>query len=125
MSSLEKPKTITCINCPLGCSITVACGKDGLTSSGHECRLGEEYALQEYRDPRRILTGTVRVEGAFLPRLPVKTDAPIPRNAIALASRALAQITVRAPVRCGDLIFADLAGYGVNLVATRDLEAEP
>lgn len=125
MDTLEKPAKITCINCPLGCSITVSRGKDGFVPSGHECRHGAEYALQEYRDPRRILAGTVRAEGGFLPRLPVKTDAPIPRAAIEPAALALAQITVQAPVRCGDIIHADFAGTGVNLVATRDLNSEP
>jgi CxxC motif-containing protein len=122
---VDPSKIFTCINCPLGCAVTVAPGGGGLTAAGHSCRRGKKYALQEYRDPRRVLTGTVRVDGGFLPRLPVKTDRPITREAIPAAALALAQISVRAPVHCGDRIASDLAGSGANLVATRDLEAQP
>lgn len=118
MSGIQQ---FTCISCPLGCRVTVEPGREGLAVSGHECMRGKEYALQEYSDPRRMLTGTVRVENGFLPRLPVKTASPLPRESIVKAARALDRITVRAPVKCGAVIAADLAGSGVDLVATRDL----
>ena len=120
---MSELRTFTCINCPLGCPVTVIPAKSGLTVKGHECKRGKEYALQEYSDPRRTLTGTVRVEGGFLPRLPVKTEAPLPRAALMKAAQALSAVTVRAPVRCGQIVASDLAGSGVNLVATRDLAA--
>lgn len=115
--------TFTCINCPLGCPVTVIPVKGGLEVKGHECKRGQEYALQEYRDPRRTLTGTVRIEGGFLPRLPVKTADPLPRAMLMKAAEALSTVTVRAPVRCGQIVASDLAGSGVNLLATRDLAA--
>ncbi|HOL18254.1 MAG TPA: DUF1667 domain-containing protein, partial [Bacillota bacterium] len=102
-------------------TVTVSPGEAGLTVSGHECRRGEEYALQEYTDPRRVLTGTVAVDGAALPRLPVKTDGPIPKTLVREAAAALSRIKVRASVRCGEIIVANFAGSGSNLVATRDL----
>lgn len=116
-------RRITCVNCPLGCRITVEPGPERLTVSGHECKQGKEYALQEYADPRRSLTGTVRVENGFLKRLPVKTASPIPRDMVAAAARALDNVTVRAPVKCGTVIARNLAGSGVNIVATRDLKS--
>lgn len=119
---MSEIKKFTCINCPMGCSVTVTAGEGGLLVEGNECRRGEEYSLQEYSDPRRVLTGTVKVEGGFLPRLPVKTAGPLPLDSINEAARALAGLTARAPVRCGDIIAADLAGSGIALVATRDLE---
>lgn len=113
---------ITCIICPLSCAITVTAGRSGPEVSGHECKQGERYALQEAADPRRILTGTVRVSGGFLPRLPVKTTEPIPRGLIPKAARLLDTITATAPIRCGDLVAANFADSGADLVATRDLK---
>lgn len=120
---MNETRTFTCINCPLGCPVTIIPVKGGLEVKGHECKRGKEYALQEYRDPRRTLTGTVRVEGGFLPLLPVKTEAPLPRAMLMDAARALSSITVRAPVCCGQIVASGLAGSGINLVATRDLAA--
>ncbi len=118
---MSRKREFTCINCPLSCTVTVRPGEAGLTVSGNECRRGEEYALQEYTDPRRVLTGTVVVEGAALPRLPVKTDTPIPKALIREAAAALNKIKATAPVRCGEIIVPNFAGSGSNLVATRDL----
>ncbi len=120
---MRKKQQITCIVCPLSCTIEVE-EKDGAyTASGHECSRGEKYALQETLDPRRVLTGTVRVDGGRVPRLPVKTTSPIPKVLILEAARLLDEITVKAPLRCGELIVKDFAGSGADLVATRSLEA--
>ncbi|MEW5785738.1 MAG: DUF1667 domain-containing protein [Bacillota bacterium] len=119
---MKSTKTITCINCPLGCTVTVSPGLDGLSVSGNECKHGETYALQEYRAPQRVLTGTVRIEGAFLPRLPVKSEAPLAKELLPLAARELDRISIRAPVSCGTVIASNLAGSGINLIATRDLD---
>ena len=99
-------------------------GPEGTAVSGHECSRGEKYALQELADPRRVLTGTVRVTGGFLPRLPVKSSAPIPKKLIMEASRALSRINAVAPLRCGDIIAENFAGSGADLISTRDLPRE-
>ncbi len=114
--------TVTCINCPLGCTVTIRPESNLIKFSGNECRRGEDYAMQEYRDPRRSLTGTVKAVGGFLPRLPVKTDGTLQKNLITTASRALDHIMVQAPVKCGDIIVRNFLESGVNLVATRTLE---
>lgn len=120
---MKEKRQITCIVCPLSCTIEVE-EKDGAHAfSGHECSRGEKYALQETLDPRRVLTGTVKVDGGRLPRLPVKTTAPIPKALIPKAARLLDEITVKAPLRCGELIVENFAGSGAGLVATRSLEA--
>lgn len=119
---MSRKHQITCIVCPLGCTIEVAEEHGEPAVSGHECSRGEKYALQEASDPRRILTGTVRVTGGWLPRLPVKTTAPIPKQLIPEAARLLAEISVAAPLRCGDLVAENFACSGADLVATRTLE---
>lgn len=118
---MKPEQRVTCIICPLGCEIILTAGPQGPTVRGHECKRGEDYALQEAADPRRVLTGTVRVRGAHLSRLPVKTSAPIPRELIPEAARLLDTIQAVAPLRCGEHLAENFAGSGAALVATRSL----
>ena len=65
-------KQLNCINCPLGCLLTVTLEDGKITSvTGNTCPRGEKYAHQELTDPQRMLTSTVRIEGGELPLLPV------------------------------------------------------
>lgn len=110
---------LLCIVCPQGCDIEVAEAGGELSFAPGVCRRGRDYARQELRDPCRVLTSTVRLEGASLAMLPVRTAAPIPKGKLEAAMAQLAQITVRAPVRAGEVICDDLAGTSVGLIATR------
>ena len=53
-------KTITCINCPLGCAITVTV-EDGAVAAvtGQGCKRGAAYAAQELTAPARMVTTTL------------------------------------------------------------------
>lgn len=54
-------------------------------------------------------------------RLPVKTSAPVPKASIMDVMREVNRITVRGPARLGDVIAANIAGTGVDLLATRTM----
>ena len=55
-------KKLICINCPLGCALTVAMrGNEIEAVKGNTCRRGEIYARKELTNPTRIVTSTVRV----------------------------------------------------------------
>ena len=68
--------TMTCINCPIGCTLFV---EDGVVT-GNLCKRGYEYAIQELSNPKRIVTSTVSTNGIIRSRLSVKTDRPIKKN---------------------------------------------
>ncbi|MFA9382054.1 MAG: DUF1667 domain-containing protein, partial [Acetanaerobacterium sp.] len=72
-------------------------------------------------NPTRVVTSTVRIEGAAHRRMPVKTDADIPKGLIMDAMGLLRGITVQAPVKTGDIIAEHILGLSVNFVATRDM----
>jgi CxxC motif-containing protein len=114
-----------CIGCPLGCRLEVdeSAAGDVVEVRGFSCRLGREFAVQEHTDPRRQVTTTVAVEGARWPRLPVKTAAPVPKHRVLAVCQALAGVRLHAPVRLGDVVATDVAGTGVDVVATRDMPA--
>jgi CxxC motif-containing protein len=112
-----------CIGCPLGCRLELDESQgEILEVRGNSCKKGQEFARQEHTDPRRLVTTTVAVEGARWPRLPVKTTATVPKALVREVCRALAAVTLRAPVAAGDVVVTDVLGTGVDVVATRTVE---
>lgn len=115
---------LICIGCPMGCNLKVTVSEDHeITVTGNTCPRGEDYARKEMTDPRRIVTSTVRVTGGHLPAVSVKTASDIPKGKIADCIRALKAVTVKAPVTIGQVILADAAGTGVDVVATKNIAA--
>ena len=117
---MEKRELI-CIGCPMGCPVTVEMEGDEIVSvSGNTCPRGDAYARKEVTNPTRIVTSTVKVEGGLVEMISVKTKEDIPKDKIFDCVRALKGVTVKAPVHIGDVILADVAGTGVDVVATRN-----
>lgn len=111
----------TCIVCPVGCHITVTINQAGINITGQGCRRGEIYALNEAKTPERMLTGIVSVKGRSRP-LPVKTATPIPKEKIREVMADIKNTAVNPPVKSGQILKEDLAGTGVKLVATKNIE---
>ena len=113
--------TLPCINCPAGCIINVTV-KDGevLSVSGNTCERGETYAKNEVISPVRIVTSNVKVSGGDKPVISVKTAEAIPKEKIYDCVNALKDLVVPSPVKIGDVIIRDVAGTGIDLIATAD-----
>ena len=117
-------RELTCIVCPKGCQMRVSMQDGQITEiTGNTCRRGAEYAGREVTHPVRTVTGTVRLYGGRVSVLPVKTAKEIPKELVMDCARALAQASVQAPVRMGDVVIADFAGTGTDIVATRSVPA--
>ncbi len=119
---MEK-REMTCITCPLGCALTVEWEENGeIIVTGNTCPRGEQYGKSEILDPRRTVTTTVRVKGKDGDCLvPVKTAGEVPKDKIADCIRAVAEAKVTAPIAIGDVIVENVAGTGVDVVATKGL----
>ncbi len=115
---------LTCIGCPLGCQITVTRENGEITDiTGYTCKRGLDYARKEVTAPTRIVTSSVPVTGGKRLRMvSCKTREDIPKGMIADVVAALSTVTVCAPVRIGDVILADAAGTGVDVIATRNVD---
>lgn len=121
---MEK-RELTCIGCPLGCAITVTLdGKDVKDIVGFTCKRGKEYARKEVTNPTRIVTSTVRLVGSQTGAAVVscKTAQDIPKGKIFAVVAALKNVTAAAPVKIGDVLLKDVAGTGVDIVATKAVE---
>lgn len=119
---MVETRSFLCVSCPIGCPLSVDLegGKFSMVS-GNKCPMGASYARNEVANPLRLFTSIVQVESGVLPVCPVRSENPVPLNRIMDIAKALAVVKMRAPIRIGQVILADVCGVGVNIVATRDL----
>lgn len=115
-------QTITCINCPVGCRMTVSLSDTGefLSVTGNTCPHGAKYAQQECTLPERMITAVIPVAGSETP-LSVKTASPVPKKLISSVIDELARVQVSLPVTIGQIVLPDVLNTGVDIIATRSL----
>lgn len=112
---------IICVTCPKGCTLRVKHEGKEVLEVLDGCKRGEEYAICELQDPRRMVASTVRVEGGLHPLVPVYTRKAFPKHLIPELARSLRQVAVPAPVRINQVVLADALGTGIDVVASRDM----
>ena len=113
-------KELICICCPKGCHLHVDEEKD-YAVTGNSCPRGAQYGKSELLHPVRTITSTVAIRGAALPRLPVKTDRPLPKEKMMDCMALLKKVTVQAPITVGTVVLPCILGTDVNIVAAKNL----
>ena len=118
-------RNLICINCPMGCPLTVTLNDAGevVSVTGNTCPRGDAYGRKEVTNPTRIVTSSLPVSGASsgMAMVSVKTASDIPKGKIFDVVRDIKGIVVSAPVHIGDVVKADVARTGVDMIATRDV----
>jgi len=120
-------RSLTCIVCPMGCSLEVddSGGHDDLYVTGNKCQRGKDYAVEEIRAPKRVVTATCAINGqprvSSIKRVPVKTATPCPKEKIPAILQDIYKVKISLPVKMGDVIVADWNGSKIDIVATRTL----
>ena len=114
-------RELTCIRCPMGCQLTVTIDGENVSVSGNTCPRGEDYGKNEVINPVRTVTSSIRVEGGSLKLVSVKTKGDVPKAKVRDVVDALKGLTVESPVAIGDVVLADAAGTGVDIIATRNV----
>lgn len=115
-------KEFTCVVCPVGCTLRVREAENGVISvTGNRCKRGVEYGINEWTDPRRMVTSTVRVLGGRECVTSVKTKKPVPKGRILELMDQIDQIVVQAPCTEGTVVLSGLFGEENDLVITRDV----
>ena len=119
-------RNLTCIGCPLGCQIEVLMDESGQIAlvTGNTCQKGEQYARNEVTAPKRVVTSSVRVYGSRTGErmVSLKTASEIPKGMIMDVIRDLRGVSVPCPVHIGDVLIRDIAGTGVDMIATKNVE---
>lgn len=113
-------KDVICIECPMGCSISVETdGSRIVSSKGFGCKRGRIYAEQEVIRPMRILTTTLRTEDGRM--IAVKSAAPIDRDELLRVMEELCDYHPSTPIALGQVLIKDLRD-GVDLIAADRLD---
>lgn len=114
-------KDMICVTCPRGCNITVEYeGTNVISVTGNTCPRGEKYARTEIVNPERNIHSTVKLIGGKNPVVPCKTSSPIPKEKIFDVMKEIDKVTVKAPVKIGDVFIKDVCGTGVDIVCTNN-----
>ena len=141
-------REFTCIVCPVGCSLVVeekAAAERGLSEvsvTGNQCSRGAVYAKEEIFAPKRMVTAACRVihlnddakesgsessavtSGIFpaaASMAPVKTALPCPREKIPALLEDIYKMSVKLPIKAGDVVIANWNNEGIDVVATRTM----
>jgi len=130
-------RNLTCIVCPIGCSLEVEenneqrtennVSSDNFSVKGNRCARGVNYAREELRSPKRVITATCLIERQFqtehnpVRRIPVKTSSPCPKEKISALLEDIYKLKVSLPVKAGDIIISDWKGERIDVVATRSM----
>ena len=115
-------RRLTCIRCPLGCQVTVTLDKGEIVEvTGNTCPRGDEYARKEVTNPTRIVTSIVKVNHGDLAAVSCKTADDIPKGKIFDLLAEIKPLVLEAPVKIGDVLIHDVAGTGVDIVATKNI----
>lgn len=116
-------KELVCIVCPKGCRLTVENKDNSFKILGNSCKRGEIYGINETQNPTRVLTTTIKVSNSKYNRLPVKTKEALPKNILFSAMKVINSIEVKAPIKVGDVVLENILSTGIDLVATKTIEA--
>ncbi len=114
-------KKFTCIVCPVSCNLEVTDNNNELTVKGNQCKRGVAFGINEYKDPKRMLTTTVKVLNSKLKRVPVISSAEVPKNRLIELVQLLYKESVEAPITRGDIVVKNIGDTGVDIIASRTI----
>ena len=114
-------KKMVCIVCPVGCHLEI---DENHNVSGNRCSRGKTYAVEEYVNPVRMLTTTVKTSHPKHPRLSVKTRGPIPKKMMFSILDELKDIVITHNVKVGDIVLSNVKNTSVDVIATKNIDFE-
>lgn len=116
-------KEIICTVCPRGCHINVEGEGDKILKvEGNLCKRGLEYASAEFAHPVRILTTTVKMAGVSGELLPVRSNAPLPKEKLFDCMEVIRKVEVALPVERYSVVVENICDTGVDIVATKTVK---
>ena len=112
-------KTITCIECPIGCSIFVSLkGEEIIRIEGNGCPRGKAYAENEIVCPRRVITTTVKTTDGRM--LAVKTERPVKKSETFNVMAKIRNVITQ-PKHIGEVIIENVS-EDVDLICAQELD---
>jgi CxxC motif-containing protein len=106
---------LTCIMCPVGCSLKVEKIGNEIIVTGNRCPRGKEYGKNEAICPKRMVTTVIKTKKGTIC---IKTDKPIDKKLIDDCLRLTKTLDVPKNVKVGNIIAKNVLESDVNLVVT-------
>lgn len=106
---------LTCIMCPVGCSLDVQKDKNGeIVVTGNSCVRGERYGKEEATSPKRMVTTVAKTTSGYVS---VKTTNPIDKTRVQDVVREIGKLMLDKP-KFGDVVIQNVLGLGADIVVT-------
>ncbi|MEG0980013.1 MAG: DUF1667 domain-containing protein [Oscillospiraceae bacterium] len=115
-------KNFVCIVCPNSCRLSVCDDGEEITVSGNNCKRGITHGINEFKNPMRMITSTVAILDGTLPRLSVISTGEVPKTKLKECLDTIYSTTVKAPIKCGDVIITNINGTEVDIIASRTMK---
>ncbi len=116
---------ITCIVCPMGCSLDIEEENGEIKDiSGYSCQRGKKFAETEFYNPERMVTTVVSLSGGEYPYLPVISDGQVPKEILKSCIHLLKNIQVKAPIKMGDIVVDNILDTGINIIVAKAARME-
>jgi len=113
-----------CTLCPVHCTLFIEqnAQNDHIKNVyGCRCSRGYEYISKSKEEQQCMLPTSVRVNGSVVSRLPVNSDAPLPKTVISEAMMIIRTVEVKPPVNSGEIIIENILNTGVNIISTKSM----
>ena len=107
---------LTCIMCPMGCSLKIQKDKQGqLVVTGNNCIRGEQFAKEELTLPKRVVTTLVKTQNGVVS---VKTTKPVPKTMIGKVVKKIEELRP-VKVKMHEILIQNIFNTGADVVVTR------
>ncbi|QEK12912.1 DUF1667 domain-containing protein [Crassaminicella thermophila] len=115
-------REFTCIVCPNSCELVAEIeGKEIKSIEGALCKRGDEYVVQEIKDPKRTIATSVKVIDGEIPLASVRTTKPIPKDKIFEVMEEIKKVKVQAPVQINQVIIENVLNLGSDIIITKSV----
>ena len=107
---------LTCIMCPVGCSLEVTKKNSEIIVTGNSCIRGENYGKREVIAPKRMVTTVAKTSTGYVS---VKTTVPIDKSRVQDVVFEVSKLVLDNP-KYGDIIIENVLGLGADVIVTSD-----
>lgn len=114
-------RELTCIICPNGCHLTI---DDNFNVSGNLCKRGENFAINEIKDPKRSVTFSCKTIFKDVPVVAVKTDGEVRKDDVKKVIDEINKIIIDKRMKIGDVVIENVLNSGVNVVVSSNILME-
>lgn len=106
---------MTCIMCPIGCTLKVEEKEGKIVVTGNACPRGEDYGIKEMTAPERHVTTVKKYKTGTIS---LKTDHPVPKKLMDEVLLAVARELEPKEIGVGDKFIENVCGTTSNVVVT-------